>query len=136
MDMELREEKIIEQEERIILQRTWGLSIFLVLVIGFFITYAIRNRRHSHRLAEAKAIQERIESELRIARDIQMSMVPHVFPQRNGLDMHALMEPAKEVGGDFYGYVIIDNKLYFAVGGEFLIRILPPQKHSRTSIFR
>ena len=111
-----REEKIIEQEERIILQRTWGLSIFLVLVIGFFITYAIRNRRHSHRLAEAKAVQERIESELRIARDIQMSMVPHVFPQRNGLDMHALMEPAKEVGGDFYGYVIIDNKLYFAVG--------------------
>ena len=53
-----------------------------------------------------KAAQERIESELRIARDIQMSMVPHEFPQHEGLDMFASMTPAKEVGGDLYGYLI------------------------------
>ena len=43
--------------------------------------------------------KERMESELRIARDIQMSMVPNVFPSVEGLDMYASMTPAKEVGG-------------------------------------
>ena len=59
---------------------------------------------------------ERIESELRIARDIQMSMVPGVFPERDGLDMFASMTPAKEVGGDLYGYVLEGDRLYFCVG--------------------
>ena len=67
-------------------------------------------------MAEMKAAQERIESELRIARDIQMSMVPSIFPEREGLDMFAQMTPAKEVGGDMYGYVLLGDKLYFAVG--------------------
>ena len=60
--------------------------------------------------------KERIESELRIARDIQMSMVPHVFPQREGLDLYAAMMPAKEVGGDLYGYQLEGDRLYFCVG--------------------
>ena len=68
------------------------------------------------RLAEVKAEQERIQSELRIARDIQMSMVPGVFPEIEGLDMAAYMNPAKEVGGDLYGYLLQGDKLYFAVG--------------------
>ena len=111
-----KEEKIIEQEEHIIKQRTWGLSGFIVLMVGFFSSYTVRNRRHNRRLAEVKATQERIENELRIARDIQMSMVPHEFPKHHGIDMYAFMEPAKEVGGDLYGYVFNNNKLYFAVG--------------------
>ncbi len=45
-----------------------------------------------------------------------MSMVPHTFPHREGLDMYASMTPAKEVGGDLYGYVVRDQMLYFAVG--------------------
>ena len=68
------------------------------------------------RLAEVKAEQERIQSELRIARDIQMSMVPGVFPELEGLDMAAYMNPAREVGGDLYGYLLQGDKLYFAVG--------------------
>jgi serine phosphatase RsbU (regulator of sigma subunit) len=63
-----------------------------------------------------KAAQERIEGELKIARDIQMSMVPSTFPEYEGLDMYASMTPAREVGGDLYGYVINGTKLYFAVG--------------------
>ena len=55
-------------------------------------------------------------SELRIAREIQMSMVPNVFPKREGLDMFAKMTPAKEVGGDLYGYVLVGDQLYFAIG--------------------
>ena len=49
-------------------------------------------------LEETTAVKERMESELRIARNIQMSMVPSVFPDVKGLDMYASMTPAKEVG--------------------------------------
>ena len=58
----------------------------------------------------------RIESELSIARDIQMSMVPQEFPQYEGLDMYAVMNAAKEVGGDLYGYVLQGSMLHFCLG--------------------
>ena len=67
-------------------------------------------------MEETTAAKERIESELRIARDIQMSMVPHVFPEYEGLYVSASMTPAREVGGDLYGYLIDGDKLYFCVG--------------------
>mgnify|MGYP002856920257 CR=1 FL=1 len=69
-------------------------------------------------IEETTAARERIESELRIASDIQMSMVPTVFPDRTGLDIYASMSPAKEVGGDMYSYLLVEEteKLYFALG--------------------
>lgn len=67
-------------------------------------------------LEETTIAKERIESDLRIARDIQMSMVPSIFPDRPDLDLYALMTPAKEVGGDLYGYVLYGDKLYFVLG--------------------
>ena len=67
-------------------------------------------------LEETTAAKERIESDLRIARDIQMSMVPRNFPDRPDLDIFASMVPAKEVGGDLYGYLLLEDKLYFALG--------------------
>ncbi len=57
-----------------------------------------------------------MESELRIARDIQMSMVPSVFPNVEGLDMYASMTPAKEVGGDLYNFLWKGDMLYFCIG--------------------
>ena len=88
-----------------------------ILALAIFLFIFMRSRhRADMRLAEVKAEQERIQSELRIARDIQMSMVPGVFPEIEGLDMAACMNPAKEVGGDLYGYLLQGNKLYFAVG--------------------
>lgn len=57
-----------------------------------------------------------IESELNVASSIQMSMLPSMFPNREGLDMYASMTPAKEVGGDLYGYLLIDDSLYFCLG--------------------
>ena len=57
-----------------------------------------------------------IESELNVASSIQMSMLPSVFPNREGLDMYASMTPAKEVGGDLYGYLLIGDSLYFCLG--------------------
>ncbi len=101
-----------------------------LLVIGFLSFYlyrrqlAARRLKHAyHKLAvaydqleETTTAKERIESELRIARDIQMSMVPQAFPERSDLDLYGLMAPAKEVGGDLYSFEIIDNQLYFCLG--------------------
>ena len=65
------------------------------------------------------ANKERIESELRIARDIQMGMVPKIFPpfpERDDIDLYAKLIPAKEVGGDLYDFFIENNKLYIIIG--------------------
>ena len=75
-------------------------------------------------LEETTTAKERIESDLRIARNIQMGMVPSRFPERPDLDLYASMTPAKEVGGDLYGYLLMPidkaedeaDKLYFALG--------------------
>ena len=67
-------------------------------------------------LEETTAAKERIESDLRIARNIQMSMVPSTFPDREDLDLFASMTPAKEVGGDLYGFHLIGDLLYFCLG--------------------
>ena len=67
-------------------------------------------------LEETTTAKERIESDLRIARNIQMGMVPHTFPERDDVDLYASMTPAKEVGGDLYDYLIIGDKLYFCLG--------------------
>ena len=85
------------------------------------LTQSFGNMQHSlisyiDELKNATAAKERIESELRIAREIQMSMVPSTFPKRDGLDMYATMTPAKEVGGDLYSYLLKEDKLYFCVG--------------------
>ena len=109
----------------------------LALIIVFLLFYTWHKRKAAHRLSmahqkleeaheklqsaydqleETTQAKERIESELRIARNIQMSMVPNTFPTREGLDMFASMTPAREVGGDLYGYVLMDDELYFCVG--------------------
>ncbi len=93
-----------------------GVAVGVLALVIFFGLYLWSRHRAAMRLAEVKAEQERIQSELRIARDIQMSMVPAVFPKLEGLDMSAFMNPAKEVGGDLYGYLLQGDKLYFAVG--------------------
>ena len=93
-----------------------GVAVGILALAIFFGLYLWSRHRAAMRLAEVKAEQERIQSELRIARDIQMSMVPAEFPKLEGLDMSVYMNPAKEVGGDLYGYLLQGDKLYFAVG--------------------
>lgn len=72
------------------------------------------------RLTEATAAKERIESELKIAREIQTGILPRIFPafpERKEFDIFAMMEPAKEVGGDFYDFALVnDSTLYFCMG--------------------
>ena len=72
--------------------------------------------RQIDELTKATAARERLDRELQIARGIQMAMVPHTFPEREDIDLYALMTPAREVGGDLYDFFIEDEKLYFCIG--------------------
>ena len=123
LELEQNKEKI----ERITLWTAIGVGL---LIISFLSIYLYRRSRHMkdltmaydkletayEQLEKTTAAKERIESELRIAREIQMSMVPHEFPQRTDLDIYASMTPAKEVGGDLYDYLLEDEILYFCLG--------------------
>ena len=126
----VRDMESVEAEAKSARQRQiYTAVLVLVLILAFSIYLVFRLRadqklRKAHealqeaydQLEETTTIKERMESELRIARDIQMSMVPCMFPVYPGLDMYASMRPAREVGGDLYGYLLAGNKLYFALG--------------------
>ena len=105
-------------------------GVIAALLIAFLAIYGYRRNKHMKhlkivngelqhaydRLEETTKAKERIESELRIAREIQKRMLPHVFPRRRDVDIYAMMTPAKEVGGDLYAYALLDDQLYFCVG--------------------
>lgn len=72
-------------------------------------------------LAETTAARERMASELRIARDIQMSMLPREdisLASGKRVDLAAILEPAREVGGDLYDYFLIDPEHLFIIVGD------------------
>jgi len=132
-----KEAKITQQQADMDRQRWVSSMVAMAIILVSFLVFIILRHRAAKRLAQAHkrleeahaqlqsaydqleettAVKERIESELRIARDIQMSMVPGIFPIRDDLDIYAAMIPAKEVGGDLYGYLLMQDKLYFCVG--------------------
>lgn len=61
-------------------------------------------------LAKTTAENERIETELSVAARIQAGILPKEFPMRSEFDLFASMQPAKEVGGDFYDYYFLDER--------------------------
>ena len=116
-----------------------GIILLAMIIFIVFRVIAARRLKKAHdqlqatheelltaydQLEETTTAKERIESDLRIARNIQMGMVPSRFPERSDLDLYASMTPAKEVGGDLYGYLLMPadkpedeaDKLYFALG--------------------
>ena len=71
------------------------------------------------KMKQTTAAKAAIENELKVASDIQMSMVPRIFPafpSRDDIDLYASMTPAKEVGGDLYDFFVQDETMYFCVG--------------------
>jgi len=122
---ETKEQEIAKEQTMI-----WAGGAIATIVIVFLALYGFRSNRHSKhmksvndklqtaydQLEETTKAKERIESELRIAREIQRRMLPHVFPRRRDIDIYAMMTPAKEVGGDLYAYALLDDQLYFCVG--------------------
>ncbi len=85
-----------------------------------FANMKVALKEHINNLAATTAAKERIESELKIARTIQMSFLPKGFPsfqERDFFDVYATLEPAREVGGDLYDFALLDDDhLFIAVG--------------------
>ena len=85
-----------------------------------FNTMASDLSHHIEALGRTTAEKERIESELMIARSIQMGILPRIFPafpERAEIDLYAVLEPAREVGGDLYDFFLLDDDhLCFLVG--------------------
>ena len=97
-------------------KRVMLLQILGILMIILILRSVARNQLKYKALNERK---EKMQSELQIAHNIQMSMIPKIFPafpERKDLDMSAMLVPAKEVGGDLYDFFIRDEHLFFCVG--------------------
>ena len=98
-----------------------GLIVSILMVLGMallvFILYrAAKNLTVALNLSNR---QERIESELSIARNIQTAMLPTrfpPFPDVPGLSAYGKVIPAKEVGGDLIDFYIRDHRLFFCIG--------------------
>jgi sigma-B regulation protein RsbU (phosphoserine phosphatase) len=92
--------------------------LLLPVMIGlFFIGFIVwRSSRNLERLREVNAEKERISGELRVASQIQQSMLPKEEVIGEWLDVRGSLVPAREVGGDLYDYFIRDEKLFFCIG--------------------
>jgi sigma-B regulation protein RsbU (phosphoserine phosphatase) len=99
-------------QARTTLPRVFALGIGMAVF-----SYITDNLVKERKLKDEK---NRIESELKVATEIQTSMLPRIFPafpDRKEFDIFATMEPAREVGGDFYDFFLIDqNKLCVLIG--------------------
>ncbi|SEK80473.1 sigma-B regulation protein RsbU (phosphoserine phosphatase) [Ruminococcus sp. YRD2003] len=68
--------------------------------------------KYIENITEITKEKERIGTELSLATQIQVGMLPHIFPpfpHRHEIDIYAVMEPAREVGGDFYDFFLVDE---------------------------
>ncbi len=91
----------------------FGVQFIIIVTIAaavYMFTTIIRdqNRRYEKQQQESA----RIETELSMASSIQEDMLPNIFPafpNRSDFDVFASMDPAKEVGGDFYDFFLIDD---------------------------
>ena len=77
--------------------------------------------RYIEDLTQATAEKERLGAELNVAKQIQAEMLPRVFPPFENhpeIELFASMEPAKEVGGDFYDFYMLDEDHFAVVVGD------------------
>ena len=100
---------------------TMRLYISLLMLLGFILLGVIifRTIRNARRLELAHIEKDRIDGELRVAYDIQKSMLPKRFPpypERSDIDIYGQLVPAREVGGDLFDFFIRDEKLFFCIG--------------------
>ncbi|HBA56156.1 MAG: SpoIIE family protein phosphatase [Syntrophorhabdus aromaticivorans] len=87
-----------------------------VMGIGLF-AFMMQNLRHERAVESTRNM---IKGELKAAREIQMGILPKIFPpfpDRPEFDLYAVIEPAREVGGDFYDFFFTDkDHLCFIIG--------------------
>ena len=86
-----------------------------ILCVLYLICSTLSKRTRSLLVKQEEAVgeTERISAELNVANHIQTSMLPNLFPafpEREEFDIYASMTPAKEVGGDFYDFFMVDDR--------------------------
>ena len=85
-----------------------GMGVFVLII------------RNEERERVTRVQKERMEGELNVAREIQLGIVPAIFPpfpEREEFDLHASLESAREVGGDLYDFFLLDDDhLCMAIG--------------------
>lgn len=101
--------------------RKVGLLVSIMMLIGLILLVfiMIRAAKNLVKVVNLSNNQERMESELNIARGIQMAMLPTRFPPFDdvpNLSAYGVVIPAKEVGGDLFDFYLRENKLFFCVG--------------------
>ena len=78
------------------------------------------------KIAQAAMIEkEKLEQEMRLASNIQRNILPKDLPRYPGLDFGALMIPAKQVGGDFYDFILLDDQRIGIVIGDVCDKGMP-----------
>ena len=92
------------------------LAVFLAIYLRRRIIQMRALREAYDQLEEVTIQKERIESELRIAHQIQMSTMPTDFQLHPALNIYGSMIPAKIVGGDLYDFFVRDGQLFFCIG--------------------
>ena len=88
------------------------------------LSHSFGNMQHSlvqyiDELKKTTALKASMDSELHVAKNIQMSMIPKVYPpypEREDIDIYGQLVSAKEVGGDLFDFFIRDEKLFFCIG--------------------
>ena len=86
-----------------------------ILCVMYLICSTLSKRTRNLLVKQAEAVgeTERIAAELSVAHHIQTSMLPNIFPafpDHDEFDIYASMTPAKEVGGDFYDFFMVDDR--------------------------
>ena len=98
--------------------RMMRMMLMLPVVLGLVFAGLIvwRSSKNLKRLKKVNAEKERIDGELRVASEIQQSMLPQGELCVEGLELKGMLKPARQVGGDLYDYYIRDEKLFFCIG--------------------
>jgi len=89
------------------------------LLTSAFNTMRTALKQYIEDLQESTARHQKLESEIQIAKDIQMSMIPgagNISLKQNNFQLFALLRPARSVGGDLYYYQQSNDKLHFIIG--------------------
>lgn len=101
--------------------RRVGVMVKLLQLLGIIMLIlllrSVAKRQKKYQMINEQ--KERIEGELHIASEIQMAMIPKIYPpypERDDIDVFGQLTPAKEVGGDLFDFYIRDEKLIFCIG--------------------
>jgi len=109
------DKEVYEELEWMGLQMAALMLLCLLLLAFIILRYAGSERK----LIQAQEEQRRIASELSIAKEIQMGMLPKEFPPHSDhrdIEVYGSLLPAREVGGDIYDFFLRNEKLFFCIG--------------------